>query len=125
MAREHKEKLREVGFEYAVTETGVLLSTVPDEISAHGAADLFVRMVASLLEGGDDPAMTEATRREKLLYQVACKAAIKGGRQYGEAQTEELVKKLLAREDITVCPHGRPVAFRLTRKELEKQFERI
>ena len=125
MAREHREKLREVGFEYAVTETGVLLSTVPDEISVHGAAELFTRMVASLFDGGDDPTVTEAARREKLLYQVACKAAIKGGRQYGHEQTEELVRKLLAREDITVCPHGRPVAFRLTRKELEKQFERI
>ena len=85
---------------------------------------MLTRMLAELWEGAEDPAITEEKRREKMLYQIACKAAIKGGREYGIEQEEELVRQLLAHGDVTVCPHGRPVAFRLTLAELNRRFER-
>ena len=69
--------------------------------------------------------LTEEMRREKLLYQIACKAAIKGGRQYDEAHISWLVEEVLSLPDVTVCPHGRPIAFHLTKKELDRQFNRI
>jgi len=34
------------------------------------------------------------------------------------------VDKLMELPDITVCPHGRPVAMELTKKNLDYQFER-
>ena len=37
---------------------------------------------------------------------------------------EELVKKLMALPDITVCPHGRPVAMVLTHAQIDRQFKR-
>ena len=64
-------------------------------------------------------------RREKLLYQIACKAAIKGGRRYDSAHITWLVEEVLSLPDVTVCPHGRPIAFYLTKKELDRQFDRI
>lgn len=39
------------------------------------------------------------------------------------AQAEDLVS-LIERKGITTCPHGRPVRFRLTFKELDRFFER-
>ena len=62
--------------------------------------------------------------REKLC-QCACKAAIKGGRVYDKTVIEWLVRKVLTIPDITVCPHGRPIAYRLTKTELDRQFDRI
>ena len=49
----------------------------------------------------------------------------KGGKLYGEAQTAWLVDRVMALPDITVCPHGRPSAYRLTKRELDRQFDRI
>ena len=69
--------------------------------------------------------MTDAIRKEKALYQIACKAAIKGGRVYDKTVIEWLVRKVLTIPDITVCPHGRPIAYRLTKTELDRQFDRI
>jgi DNA mismatch repair protein MutL len=60
-----------------------------------------------------------------MLYQVACKAAIKGGRVYDRAIIEWLVSKILLLPDIVVCPHGRPIAYKLTKNELDRQFDRI
>ena len=82
-------------------------------------------MAGELLSGGGNPTHTEAIRRERALYQIACKAAIKGGRAYTPEIIEWLVKKLLDLPDVIVCPHGRPVAYKLTKRELDRQFDRI
>ena len=82
-------------------------------------------MLDEIVEGKGNPAVTDAIRKEKALYQIACKAAIKGGRVYDKAIIEWLVRRVLSLPDITVCPHGRPIAYRLTKTELDRQFERI
>ena len=56
---------------------------------------------------------------------VGTSAAIKGGKLYGEAQTAWVVDRVMALPDITVCPHGRPVAIRMTKNQLDRQFDRI
>ena len=120
----YRAELEGIGFSYAPTERGILLSSIPAAISVRDAEGMLTRMLAELWEGAEDPAITEEKRRDKMLYQIACKAAIKGGRDYGIEQEEELVRQLLAHGDVTVCPHGRPVAFRLTLAELNRRFER-
>ena len=59
------------------------------------------------------------------ICEIACKAAIKGGRVYDRALIEWLVKKVLLLPDITVCPHGRPIAYKLKKSELDRTFDRI
>ena len=61
---------------------------------------------------------------EKALYQASCKAAIKAGREYPPEYTEWVVSKLMELPDITVCPHGRPVAMEIARTKINHQFER-
>ena len=82
-------------------------------------------MLDELTDGRGNPSVTEAIRREKALYQIACKAAIKGGRKYDRAVIDWLIGKVLTLPDITVCPHGRPIAYRLTKSELDRHFERL
>ncbi len=124
-ATEFKEDISAVGFEYQINSSSVDITVIPEAISASDAEGLFVKMTDELVEGAGNPVNTEKIRREKALYQVACKAAIKGGRIYDRKLIEWLVAKLLKLPDITVCPHGRPVAYRMTKSELDKQFERI
>ena len=61
---------------------------------------------------------------EKALYQASCKAAIKAGRAYTDADNEWIIKQLMSIPDITVCPHGRPVAMELSKKNIDRQVER-
>ena len=122
---EHLEELRSVGFEYNIGKKSVDITSIPDAISAQDAESLFVKMATELVSGAGQPGITESIRREKALYQIACKAAIKGGRRYDSSVIVWLIEKVLSLPDITVCPHGRPIAYKLTKSELDRQFDRI
>ena len=99
--------------------------SIPSSIGSMEAETLFVKMVDDIIDGKGDPAVTEVIRRETALYQIACKAAIKGGRVYDRSVSEWIVNKVLELPDVIVCPHGRPIAYKLTKSELDRQFERI
>ena len=124
-ATEYMSEIQSIGFEYTVNGTAVDITAIPEAVGTDDAEALFIKMLDEIIEGRGKPAITDAVRREKALYQVACKAAIKGGRVYTKEILHWLIKKLLAIPDITVCPHGRPVAFKLTKNELDRQFERL
>ncbi len=124
-ASEFSSDLMAVGFDFELFDKYVNLTATPDTVSVSDAEALFVTMLDELVEGRGNPAVTDQIRREKALYQVACKAAIKGGRHYDESILNWLISRLLSIPDITVCPHGRPVAIKLKKSELDRQFDRI
>lgn len=119
------EELRAVGFDFDLGERVVNIKAIPERIDLSDAEGLFVQMADELAGGRGNPAVTESNRRERTLYQVACKAAIKGGRVYDRSVIDWLIGKILSLPDITVCPHGRPIAYKITKHELDKQFDRI
>ena len=57
-------------------------------------------------------------------HTVACKAAIKAGWNTGREELEAIVREVLSGR-VKYCPHGRPVAVTVSRKDLEKLFLRI
>lgn len=124
-ASEAREELSSLGYAYEVKERAVYLTAIPAELTPPEAEELFVSMCADMASGVAEIALGEEKRREKLLYQLACKSAIKGGRKYGDEHIEWLVRELLSLPDVTVCPHGRPVAFYLSKGELDRRFDRI
>ena len=125
VAEEYRSELIAVGYEFEAGEGFANLLSIPNAVSASEAESLFVEMLDELLEGRGNPSLTDSLRRERALYQVACKAAIKGGRVYDESVTEWLINKVLSLPDVTVCPHGRPIAFKLTKSELDRHFDRL
>ena len=69
--------------------------------------------------GRADPAVA----RDRLLQTMACKSAIKAGMHTSSAELQALVEQVQSGR-IQYCPHGRPVAVKLTRYEIEKMFKR-
>ena len=124
-AKEFENEIVATGFEFSVNGSSADITAIPDAISAQDSEALFIKMLDEIIDGRGNPEITNEIRKEKALYQVACKAAIKGGRKYDASIVEWLVGRVLALPDIIVCPHGRPIAFKLTKNELDKQFDRI
>ena len=113
--------LREFGF--ACEEFGdgaILIRALPADIPAEDAAASLEDLAGRLVETHHaDP----ESARDALLHTMACKAAIKGGWKSDERERRVLVDKVQSGE-VRFCPHGRPVAVKLTKYELEKMFKR-
>ncbi len=61
--------------------------------------------------------------KEKI-EQKACKSAVKAGDKLSQADIETLL--LLLKNNLGLkCPHGRPIAIKITRQEIDKWFKRI
>ena len=59
------------------------------------------------------------------LMQSACKAAIKGETDITDDDAKLLIRDICERRIELFCPHGRPIAVRIKKTEIEKWFKRI
>ena len=96
----------------------ILVREVPADIDAADTVATLEEFAENLRTGRD-----LAEKRENLLHTMACKAAIKGGWTSDVSELRILVEKVQSGE-VRFCPHGRPVAVKLTKYELEKMFKR-
>ncbi|MCQ2450612.1 MAG: DNA mismatch repair endonuclease MutL [Clostridia bacterium] len=99
----------------------VLVRAVPAMLFSEDVADMVTEAAKNILLKG----IPESEKLDRIYHTVACKAAIKGGNITTKAELENLAKTVLADKEIMYCPHGRPVAFKLSKREIEKQFGRI
>lgn len=114
------------GFTFHMEDDGktVSLDSVPFGLEDQAPSELFVSMAGNLAAGTGSVKVAREEAFEEALYQASCKAAVKAGREDAPEHMDWICAKLLELPDIRFCPHGRPVAFELSRKEIEKQFKR-
>jgi DNA mismatch repair protein MutL len=62
---------------------------------------------------------------KRLAATTACHAAVKANYPLSYEKMAHILDELRATAYSSVCPHGRPVMLRLTRREIEKNFDRI
>ena len=119
-----REEIEAVGFEFTNGKYTVSVTAIPEGIATEAVADMLAVIADRIKSNTGSARLTRDIIFEKALYQASCKAAIKAGREYPEGHIKWLVDKLMEIPDITVCPHGRPVAMELSKKALDGQFER-
>lgn len=113
--------LEEFGFACEDFGAGTLLvRQIPADIRMEDAAATVEELAEDLRLGRADP----NGARDRLLQTMACKSAIKAGMHTSPAELRALVERVQSGE-IQYCPHGRPVAAKLTRYEIEKMFKRV
>ena len=119
----NRDLMEELGFEVEeFGENTLLLRQIPMDLSPDAAAETVEVMAADLLAGRRE---RKDTVRDEILHTVACKAAIKAGWINAEEELLALVKQVMADPDLKYCPHGRPIAFVLTKNRLDREFNRI
>lgn len=121
---EYKEDIEATGFEIKTGKNLVSIFAIPEGIETSAVGDMLTVMAERIKESTGSAKLTRDIIFEKALYQASCKAAVKAGREYAPEHVKWIVDKLMELSDITVCPHGRPVAMELSHKQLDKQFER-
>jgi DNA mismatch repair protein MutL len=101
----------------------VRLSAVPavlDPVDCEAA----VRALADDLEGLDRGSRVEDALRG-IAATMACHAAVKANYPLTMEKMQYILEELRRTAYSSVCPHGRPVVLRITRREIEKNFQRI
>ncbi len=121
---QYASEIEAIGFEFTTGKYTVNITAVPEGISTDAVPDMLAVIADRIKNNTGSAKLTRDIIFEKALYQASCKAAIKAGREYPPEYVKWLVDKLMELPDITVCPHGRPVAMELSKKELDRQFER-
>ena len=124
VCREYGEELTSVGFDFSMGDTTVTIRGIPEDFERTAARELFLSLVTASLETGASVAQQRREYFEKALYQSACKMSVKAGRVYDAAHLRWICDNLLRYDCIKFCPHGRPVAFELSKEELDRRFGR-
>jgi DNA mismatch repair protein MutL len=83
-----------------------------------------VRALAEDLEGLDRGSKVEDALR-RIAATMACHAAVKANYPLTLEKMRYILEELRRTAYSSVCPHGRPVVLRITRREVEKNFQRI
>ena len=117
-------EFEKLGFKLQTKKYSILVYSIPTELASCDVQDTVSTMINRIKDGLGNAKLTRDILFEKALYQASCKAAIKAGREYVEAHVEWIVEQLMKIPDITFCPHGRPVAMELSKRNLDHQFER-
>ena len=82
----------------------------------------FFEDIASDLSNLKDVTLSNVLKEK--IAQKACKAAIKSGDKLSDDDIEALMRQL--KMDLGLkCPHGRPIAVKISRNEIDKWFKRI
>ena len=110
---------------FAVEDFGegmLLVREVPLILPRADAAALVEEISQSLAENNIDPT---PEMLDDLLHSVACRSAIKAGSHSHDVEQKAIIDMLDADPTLRTCPHGRPIAVSLSKREIEKMFGRI
>ena len=120
----HTSELERLGFE--VEEFGgdsLRVSAFPALLTRE-RCEVALRSLAEDLEGLDRGSRVEDALK-RIAATMACHAAVKANYPLTMEKMAHILEELRRTAYSTICPHGRPVMLRLTRREVEKNFQRI
>jgi DNA mismatch repair protein MutL len=119
----HAEDLARLGFE--VEDFGgdaIRVSACPALLSREESRTALLELAQDLDQLDHGAAVVDAVKR--IAATMACHAAVKANYPLTHEKMLHILDGVRRTAYSTVCPHGRPVMFRLTRQELERWFER-
>ena len=120
---QNRESLERFGYVFSdATETSVTLLAVP-QVNGSALKGAFLYDVLEFLSGSEEARPNEWFR--DAIAQTACKHAVKAGERLSHEEIRMLLERLNEKDTLLTCPHGRPVAVRFTKTDVEKMFKRI
>jgi len=120
----HAAELERLGFE--IEEFGgetVRVSAFPALLRREECPTALRALAEDLETAGSTATVDEAIK--KIAATMACHAAVKANDPLTPEKMAHILEELRRTSYSTICPHGRPVMLRLTRREVEKNFQRI
>lgn len=111
--------LQNLGFEILHDGQEFLITSIPFVLSGLNLENFVADILA-------DESLNEKSKSDFInekLCQTACKHAIRAGDSVNKDEILYLIDKM--KDGVALCPHGRPIIVKFTRRELEKMFKRV
>ena len=120
---EHKDMLEKTGFEVdSFGDKTIIIRSAPVMLEKEDIVQSFSEIADYLCK---HKKLRISEQMEWIYANTACRAAIKAGNVNNTEELIGLVRSLEENPEIRYCPHGRPVYFFMSKRELEKSFGRI
>jgi len=120
----HAADLERLGFELEEFGGEAVRVTACPALLGREECAAALRSMAEDLEGLDRGAGVDAAIK-RIAATTACHAAVKANYPLTHEKMAHILDELRRTAYSTICPHGRPVMLRITRREVEKNFQRI
>lgn len=117
---ENIESLNKLGFTIETLNNDLIISEIPFLLANIKIEDF----IQELKENLKMVNKKSSDLIRDFLAQTACKHAVKGGDVLTIEEIESLINNLNS-DMVLLCPHGRPIVVKITKKEIEKWFKRI
>ncbi len=126
LAEEHQEEIGLLGLELApFGGDSHIIKAVP-AIMGHIAPELILSEFLNEFSHTEQDAKSgpHSTRLERILANMACKAAIKAGQSMSREEMANLLRQMEEAGTFSHCPHGRPVLKEISLAEIKRWFHR-
>jgi DNA mismatch repair protein MutL len=115
--------LSDIGLELEIFgRDAVVVKAMPACLPHVSPCDIVSDLADQLGDEQKDPSLEE--RREKILAQLACRAAIKANAVLSAEEVAALCRDLEKTPYNATCPHGRPISVQFSLYEIERMFKR-
>ena len=113
------ENLRAIGFEILNNSGKFVILSVPFVLAGINLS----KFIEDVLKDDEISEKTASSFINDKLCQTACKHAIRAGDSISKEEILYLINQI--KNGVALCPHGRPIVVRMTKKEFEKMFMRV
>ena len=120
----HAADLERLGFELEEFGGDAIRVTACPALLGREDCAAALQSLAQDLEGLDRGSGVDAAIK-RIAATTACHAAVKANYPLTHEKMVHILEELRRTAYSTICPHGRPVMLRITRREVEKNFQRI
>lgn len=109
-----KDKLENIGFIIEYANNQYLLRAIPHNIDISKAVEVFYE----ILENYPD------TSYEKIASSLSCRMSITAGDRLTLEKAKQLIQMWIKTENPNICPHGRPIYYKISIDEIKKAVGR-
>jgi DNA mismatch repair protein MutL len=124
---EHIEVLKDLGYEIELEKSTLTIQSIPALMHKGDHADILEEILEELEEYEDfkdKEGILKGKYRDDIIATMACHSSVRMNRHLNQQELIGIFKDLMGCRNSYSCPHGRPIIWRLSPNEIEKNFER-
>ncbi len=117
--KEKKEVFESFGFKIEINRNKIEILEAPNMLINSDFQKFFQDLTSEL-----DTAKDVKKLQGDLISTIACHASVRAGQRLHEQEMKEILSRLKECQNSTTCPHGRPIIWKISKKEMDKKFYR-